>query len=94
MRYLAVCLTGVFGATLLAGPKTSPDLDRLKSGAGTVDVIVTYKTRPADEHKNKIEKKGGKIKADLSLINGIAYTIPTSLVDDLSRELGRSPARA
>src|SRR6266567_6582667 len=68
--------------------KLSKDLDVLKGGhsGATVDVIIQFNQTPTDAHHQKVESKGGVLKAKLDVIKGAHYSVPTGSLEDLEND--------
>jgi hypothetical protein len=57
--------------------KLSKDLDAAKSGKNdaTVDVIIQFNQTPTADHHQKVQNKGGVLKAKLDVIKGAHYRL-------------------
>jgi len=54
------------------------------SNGGTVDVIVRFTAPPARKHHDKVGKKGGQLKEDLSVAKAGLYSVEASALEDLA----------
>jgi serine protease AprX len=69
-----------------AGRKLAPDLVTPR-GNSALDVIVQFTSTPTERHHDKIRRRGGELKHDLSgALNGAHYTIPAHKVRELSQD--------
>jgi serine protease AprX len=70
----------------IAGSKLAPDLV-VPHGDRPLDVIVQFTSTPTERHHDKIRRRGGELKHDLSgALNGAHYTIPAQNVAELSQD--------
>jgi serine protease AprX len=74
-------LTTAFG--FAADGKLAPDLVTVGANQ-TVDVIVRYKAQPQARHHQAIERRGGRLKRSLELLNGAAYSVTASGLQSLA----------
>ncbi|MCU1275712.1 MAG: peptidase and in kexin sedolisin [Bryobacterales bacterium] len=66
--------------------KLAPDLVVAK-GHTALDVIVQFTSTPTERHHDKVRRRGGELKHDLSgALNGAHYTIPAHNLVELSRD--------
>ena len=66
--------------------KLGPDLS-LDNRDSDVDVIVQFTSRPTERHHDKIRRRGGQLKQDLSgALNGAHYTMPAHNLLELSQD--------
>src|SRR5438552_6171213 len=68
--------------------KLSKDLDAVKGGhnGATVDVIIQFNQTPTNAHHQKVQNKGGVLKAKLGVIKGAHYSVPTGSLEDLEKD--------
>jgi len=66
--------------------KLSKDLEALKGGnsGATVDVIIQFNQTPTDADHQKVQNKGGVLKAKLDVIKGAHYSVPVESLDALA----------
>ena len=58
---------------------------RSGSSGSTVDVIVQFTSAPSQKHHDKIARRGGKLKTDLSgVIKAAHYQVPADQLDGLT----------
>jgi serine protease AprX len=71
-------------------PKISHDLQQRRvnaEGDSPVDVIVQFTQHPTADHFDKVGRRGGTMKQDLSgVIKGAAFTVPASALADLAND--------
>ena len=80
---LGLVLIATAGLIPAADTKIAPDL--MRQAEGNADVIVQYSVAPTASHHEKVLRRGGVLKADLSgIIKAAAYSIPTSALADLA----------
>jgi len=66
--------------------KLAPDLSN-QDGNAALDVIVQFTSAPTGRHHEKVQRKGGTLRHDLSgVINGAHYTVPANRVAELSED--------
>src|SRR5438477_10037115 len=65
--------TAVWGTR---APDKSHISSDLKGADGDVDVVIQFTVPPGQAQHDKVKNKGGKLKRDLRVIKGAAYTIP------------------
>ncbi len=70
------------GLAFAQSPKMARDLVGI-AGSGQVDVIVQFKQTPTAKQHGKVLDRGGKLKRELGLIKGGAYSLPASALKDL-----------
>lgn len=69
-----------------AESKLAPDLV-VANGDTALDVIVQFTSTPTERHHDKIRRRGGELKHDLSgALNGAHYAIPAHSVVELSQD--------
>ena len=66
-------------------PKIARDLQKI-DGSGQVDVIVQFTQAPTTKQHSKVLDRGGKLKWELGVIKGGAYSLPASAVADLAKD--------
>lgn len=54
--------------------------------ASTVDVIVQYRFKPNNKHHEKLQSRGGILRAEFGAINSRAYSVPASALTDLAND--------
>src|SRR6266478_7735605 len=90
LALLALITMLVAGLCLADGKKhkLSNDLDAFKVGhdGATVDVIIQFNQTPTDAHHQKVQSKGGVLKAKLDVIKGAHYSVPTGSLEDLEND--------
>src|SRR5437879_3956439 len=66
--------------------KLSKDLEALKGGnsGATVDVIIQFNQTPTDADHQKVQNKGGVLKAKLDVIKGAHYSVPVESLQTLA----------
>ena len=64
--------------------KVAADLPQ--TGAAAMDVIVQFTASPTQRHHNKVTGRGGKIKRDLCLVNGLHASMTPAQVDALAAD--------
>ncbi|HEX4593440.1 MAG TPA: hypothetical protein VH157_04150, partial [Bryobacteraceae bacterium] len=65
--------------------KLAPDVRNVDRDA-SIDVIVQYRTPPAETHHNKITGRGGVLNGSLEIVNGAHYSIPARLLEELAAD--------
>lgn len=65
--------------------KMSEDLEGIPPST-QVDVIVQFTQAPTARHHRKVLDRGGKLKRELGLIKGGAYSLPGSALEDLAQD--------
>jgi serine protease AprX len=65
--------------------KLSSDLETT-TDSGNVDVIVQFAERPSNQQHGNIERRGGKLKAELDVISSAVYSVPASALEDLASD--------
>ena len=71
-------------------PKLSPDVDSLPETAAAefVDVIVQYGAPPSEQLRARIANRGGRLKAELHVIDAGLYSMPAAAVAALADDPG------
>src|SRR6266403_2808419 len=90
LALLALITMLVAGLCLADGKKhkLSNDLDAFKVGhdGATVDVIIQFNQTPTNTHHQKVQSKGGVLKAKLDVIKGAHYSVLTGSLEDLEND--------
>ena len=88
MRATIVTFFSVFLLTSLSWGKEQKLAPELKGRqpADSIDVIVQYKVRPAQKHRDEISANDGLVKQHLKHIKGLLVTLPASRVAELSND--------
>ena len=69
-----------------AANKLAPDLSH-QDGNAALDVIVQFTAAPTERHHDKVLRKGGTLRHDLSgVLNGAHYAVPANRVAELSED--------
>src|SRR5437660_5318707 len=87
MKTFSACTLLVWVAMTCSGAnKLAPDLSH-QNGNAALDVIVQFTAAPTERHHEKVQRKGGTLRHDLSgVINGAHYTVPANRVAELSED--------
>ena len=72
-----------FNAAKGAEAKLDAELKGLNSNQ-TVDVIITYRNTPTEEHHHRVSARGGELKENLDLIRAAHYSVPADQLQALS----------
>ena len=80
-----IALLATTSFALAGHPKLAPELTKLESDT-IVDVIVQYRTPPAEEQHSKISLRGGQFKRGLELINGAHYSVTARALEQLAAD--------
>ncbi len=73
------------GTAFADSAKISKDLGG-KNGADQVDVIVQFNQAPTARYHQKVLSRGGKLRRELGLVKGGAYSLPASALADLAAD--------
>lgn len=83
LRFLTLFLLSTGTALFCRPADVAPELGALDK-ASTAEVIVRFRHTPNENHHERVRQRGGKHKADLSLIRSGLYSLPASAIDDLA----------
>ena len=84
--FLTLCVVILSASLAFAkSSKMAKDLEG-KNGADQVDVIVQFTQVPTAKHHQKVTSRGGKLKQELGLVKGGAYSVPGSALADLAAD--------
>ena len=86
-RSIGIILSALacLSATVWAGDeKLASELRR--NGLRNIDVIVRYKTGPAEAHYRKVVNAGGVLKHRFDLIHSGHYRVPSAMLKDLAND--------
>lgn len=67
------------------GPRLAPDLANLEPDQ-SVDIIVRFKVQPTARHHLRFTQHGGKLKRNLEILRGAAYSVAASSLQDLAND--------
>lgn len=65
--------------------KLAPEL-KGRASANSVDVIIQYKVRPVQKHRDRIAAHGGLLKQRLHAVKGLLATVPASRLGELATD--------
>ncbi len=84
--FLMLCAVILSASLAFAGsPKISKDLQG-KRPSDQVNVIIQFKQAPTAKHHQKVLNRGGRLKQELRLVNGGAYSLPASALAGLAAD--------
>jgi len=85
-RFLMLCTVILSASLAFAGsPKMSKDLEG-SNASDQVDVIVQYTQAPTALDNQHMRNRRGKLRRELGLLNGGAYSVPASALTDLAAD--------
>jgi len=85
-RLLMFCAVLLSASLAFAGSrKMSKDLE-VTNASDQVDVIVQFTQVPTARHHQKVLNRGGKLRQELGLVMGGAYSLPASALADLAAD--------
>jgi len=87
-RSIGIILSALacLSATVWAGDEKLASELRRNGLQGNIDVIVRYKTGPAEAHYRKVVNAGGVLKHRFDLIHSGHYSVPSAMLKDLAND--------
>src|SRR5271169_1787702 len=84
MHLLVIALSAA--VTLSAATEKIANDLRAADPNASVDVIVRYKNPPSALHHDRMARRGGKLRRELSLVRSALYSVPASELESLSND--------
>src|SRR5437588_7328446 len=80
-----ILAVGMCGVGQAADHKLAPELQNLNP-EDTVDVIVQYRSSPAEAEHRNVVRRGGQLKHNLHIIRGAHYSIAAGRLEELAND--------